>query len=209
MNFNQPIRWIRNNPATIMPFSVGLVIGILVMLPLGMTVSDGIAQVLATITTSLLAIGAAVLLWQVQESRKEDQLAAAISTTAIPLLQGMKSTAHAIERAVKLDPIPASEVSSQARELRRTVQETQERMTRFHACFGSLSTMRLLAIINLEIQIDTVSSYAEMVQLRSRGDHIPAGAETLLSKEAIGLRDTGRSMEDDLLILDPRISTPE
>lgn len=195
--------WTKDHPSTILAFALGLAIGFLMIQPLGFTVSGNVAQVMATVVTSLFAIGGALVIWQAQELRRETTIASAIAISCIPLTQAISRLSQAISEATALDSIPAEAIRTEARELKRAVKETRKRLARHHATHHSLSATRVLATIHVEMQLATAKARAAIVIMRAQGDVVPSGAREVLLKDNQSLKDLKRSIEDDLWVLDP------
>lgn len=80
------LRAIVTRPGWLIAFALGVLTGVVLCMPLGWTLPGSSAELIGGAIGALIAIGGAVLVWQLQESERVDTSAVAIKNALLPSL---------------------------------------------------------------------------------------------------------------------------
>lgn len=185
--------WTAGNGHTLIFATIAFLAGMIVMLPLGLTLPESAAALIGAIVGAVATIGGALLLWRVQERQRTQHLTKAIAMQFGEVLHGsfeLISKMDVADRALG-DPTTHRDFEKQvqsleslARDLSNNITRTRKKLERYSSSLHLLTSDKVSSFIDAETTLDTM----ELIAQRVSGWFVP-GAQSVAAYTPMVIRD--------------------
>lgn len=152
------IEWVSRHGWTLLVGALSFFAGMAVMLPVGRTLDGAAAGLIGAVVGAVATIGGALLLWQVQERYRSEQLAKAIAMqfgSIFPMCDDL------------LGSIPgrdARQIKRDAKSLLEEINASNKKLARFDGSLHLLPSRKVGFLLNAEILVATMKANGERIE---------------------------------------------